>query len=228
MGLSLVYSPYILKFKDPAGTSRGRLFEKESWYIKVFEESDRTIAGLGEVSTLPRLSVDFDIDMAVELQRLQKKLMRVNLPDTIEEIYNLVSSLVPVSLPSIRFALETAFLDLHNGGHREIFKNPFYLAGKRIPINGLIWMGDYEYMRSQVDDKLDQNFNCIKIKVGAIDFDQECKLIEYIRSKRSSQEVTIRLDANGGFLTNEVLIKLKKLAQYEIHSIEQPIMPQDL
>jgi o-succinylbenzoate synthase len=135
-----------------------------------------------------------------------------------------IFDLIPASLPAIRFGFETAFLDLENGGKRIIYKNDFSLNQKPIPINGLVWMGDFEFMKNQLEEKLEQGFSCIKLKIGAIDFDKECKLLESIRKRFDEDKITIRVDANGAFPAKEALQKLEILSNYAIHSIEQPIM----
>lgn len=130
---------------------------------------------------------------------------------------------VPARMPSLRFGLEMALLDWVRGGRQVLFETPFVQGIQPIPINGLIWMGSYDFMKKQVDEKLEQGFSCIKLKVGAIDFQQELRLLEYIRSQ--SSQVTLRVDANGAFPVNEALARLKDLERFHLHSIEQPIMP---
>lgn len=225
MSLKIDFTSHTLNFKKPAGTSRGTLHEKQSWFIKLYESSDPAIYGLGEISTLPGLSLDHGSDFERILKNLSQVIGSERLPMTQADAFDVVRNLVPDALPSVRFALETALLDLSNGGHREVFSNEFYLASRPLPINGLIWMGDFESMKSQVGAKIREGYDCIKIKVGALDFDQECTLLKRIRDEFKSDKVTLRLDANGAFLTNEVLLKLKRLTGFDIHSIEQPIMP---
>jgi o-succinylbenzoate synthase len=134
-----------------------------------------------------------------------------------------LKEVLPFELPSIRFGLETAILDWMNGGKKRILANAFYDAQKPIPINGLIWMGDREFMLKQIDQKLKEGFNCIKMKIGAIDFEQETELLGYIRAKFSPEQIILRVDANGAFSPEEAMKKLEKLAEYHIQSIEQPI-----
>lgn len=114
-------------------------------------------------------------------------------------------------------------LDLFNGGKGIIFPHLFTQGKASIPVNGLIWMGEEEFMLRQIDEKLAQGFTCIKLKIGALDFDKECNILSYIRKQYSEQQITLRVDANGAFLANETLGKLKTLATFGIHSIEQPI-----
>ena len=225
MPLTLKFAKHVLKFNFDAGTSRGVLKTKDAWILKVYQTNDSKIFGLGEVSVIERLSFDYSVDFESELDELKKELAQCELPDTEEGIYKLVRNVVPEFRPAIRFGLETALLDLLHGGKFEIFNNDFYHQGKGIPINGLIWMGEKQFMKEQIDEKLKQGFTCIKLKIGAIDFDAECELLEYIRSQYPSDRLTLRVDANGAFITQEVLKKMERLEAFDLHSIEQPIMP---
>lgn len=228
MSLKLLFTPYTLKFNFDAGTSRGVLREKEVWFLKLFEEGNNTIYGMGEVATIERLSVDYNASFEDALAKIARALSRYNLPNNAEEILAFVSELVPESLPAIRFGLETAMLDLLNGGKRLIFENGFYTEGKDIPINGLIWMGDEAFMKEQIDAKLEAGFSCIKMKIGAIDFEAECQLLRYIRKNYPKEKLILRVDANGAFRTEDCMLRLKALEEFDLHSIEQPIMPKQL
>ena len=225
MSLQLLFTPYNLKFKFAAGTSRGTLTEKQVWFVKVFDESNRSVFGIGEIATLARLSIDYLADFDEQLNKLAKSIGTHRLPSTEQEAYDLVHLLVPQSLPSLRFALEIALLDLINGGNREIFANNFFKGVLSIPINGLVWMGDGPFMKEQIDAKLKAGFSCLKMKIGAIDFDAECNLLRYIRKSYPPEKLTLRVDANGAFSTEDCLLKLKALEEFGLHSIEQPIMP---
>jgi o-succinylbenzoate synthase len=220
--LKLEYTNYTLDFKFDAGTSRGVLKQHPIYILKISIDGLMPF-GFGEAAPLERLSVDRFEDLDEELARVAHEIAHCNAPKSHEEVYALVETLVAVNFPSVRFALETALLDWLHGGKQQIFKNDFYLGKKEIPINGLIWMGTSEQMREQVDEKLAYGFKCIKIKVGAIDWAKELDLIKYLRSK--SRAVIIRLDANGGFRTNDVFSRLADLEPLRIHSIEQPIAP---
>jgi hypothetical protein len=131
-----------------------------------------------------------------------------------------VDSLRPY--PSILFGLETAFRQYETGSFR-LWDTPFSRGEKGIPINGLIWMGDYLKMAEQIERKLQDGFRCIKLKIGAINFNDELTLLRYIRSRFSAKEIALRVDANGAFPPEKALDKLKQLAEWDIHSIEQPI-----
>ncbi len=225
MGLILEYRKHVLNFKFDAVTSRGGLKTKESWILKAHSADSPNVNGLGEVSTIDRLSFDHSVDFESELEVLKVALARIELPGTQADIYKLVGRLVAVGRPAVRFGLETALLDLLHGGGFKIFDNHFFASKQGIPINGLIWMGDKDFMKGQIDGKLQKGYKCIKLKIGAIDFDTECELLEYIRSQYPSDKLVLRIDANGAFPTQEVLKRLERLAGLDLHSIEQPIMP---
>ncbi|SMD36674.1 L-alanine-DL-glutamate epimerase [Reichenbachiella faecimaris] len=225
MGLILKFTKHVLNFKFDAGTSRGVLKTKEAWILKVYQAGNPKIYGLGEVSTIERLSFDYSVDFESELEELKKELAQMELPQYENDIYKLVKNVVSEYRPAIRFGLETALLDLLHGGEFKIFNNDFYHSEKGIPINGLIWMGERDFMKQQIDEKLKLGFKCIKLKIGAIDFDAECELLKYIRSQYPADQLILRVDANGAFITQDVLKKLERLIDFDLHSIEQPIMP---
>ncbi len=223
MSLLIQYQPYVLKFKFDAGTSRGVLKEKTSWLVKITDQEQPGIAGLGECGPLPGLSLDDGPDFETKLAEicglfnsLDLEVFPFNLPIILEQ-------LIPAELPSICFGVETALHDFMNGGERVLFKNDFSLKKSGIDINGLVWMGSEEFMQEQVGEKLAQGFTTIKIKVGAIDFAQECRVLESIRERFTPGEITLRVDANGAFAPEEVEEKLHCLAHHGIHSIEQPV-----
>ena len=225
MGLTLKFTKHVLKFKFDAGTSRGVLKTKDAWIIKIYDSNSPKVYGLGEISTIERLSFDYSVDFETELEELSEKLVSEQMPITVEGVFALVRKIVSVYRPAIRFGLETALLDLFHGGHFKIFDNGFFNSEQGIPINGLIWMGEKEFMKQQIDEKLKLGFKCIKLKIGAIDFDTECDLLKYIRSQYSADQLILRVDANGAFITQDVLKKLERLEEFDLHSIEQPIMP---
>lgn len=200
-------------FNFDARTSRGRMKEKHSWFVKVWNENDPGCIGLGECGPLPGLSVDDRPDFEDVLKDCLRHLSDSN---------QAVDSIVPTGFPSIRFGIETALLDLQHGGQRKIYDNSFF-KGTPIPINGLVWMGDLDSMLQQVSMKIEKGFRCIKIKVGGLNFEKECDILQYIRSKYYRENITIRLDANGAFKPDEALYKLNELSRFTIHSIEQPV-----
>ena len=211
---------YKLDFKFDAGTSRGVLNNKTSLFI-IIERNG--IIGIGEAGPLPNLSIDSIGLIKNKLPGLLDVLSNVQLPDKTNEVLGFVKEHIPNSLPSLRFAFETALLDLLNGGDRILFDNYFSKGTSPLIINGLVWMGDERFMLNQIDQKLKSGFSCIKVKIGAIDFDKECALLKSIRDKYSSSAITIRVDANGAFNEENVLERLKTLATFDIHSIEQPV-----
>ncbi len=202
------YSKKTFHFKRPSGTSRGILTEKHAWFLEVWHEEQPEIVGIGECSIIPGLSPDF-----VDFESYERKLTEV-CDDLSIDLTN---------WPSIQFGLETALLDLKNGGKGVIFENGFVEGKRHIPINGLIWMGDADFMQEQIEAKLSEGFTTIKLKIGAIDFQAEIELLTSIRKRYSKDEITLRVDANGAFSLHEAEEKLSALAKLDIHSIEQPI-----
>jgi o-succinylbenzoate synthase len=222
--LIATYSPHNLIFKFDAGTSRGVLKEKKTWFLKIRNEWSE-VFGIGECGPLSGLSIDDRSDFEEYLKKICSQLEGLELPATIEKCFDLANALIDPTFPSVRFALETALLDLINGGKREIFSNGFVRGQKSLAINGLVWMGSKDFMLEQIDRKIGEGYNCIKMKIGAIDFVKECELIEYIRSNFGEENLTIRVDANGAFTFEEAIEKLQILSTFKIHSIEQPIKP---
>lgn len=199
-----------LQFKFPAGTSRGVLLHKPSSFL-VLEQDGFT--GIGECSTIPDLSIDPMEFYEQKLNEVCKWINDGNSPENIDLS----------AFPSIAFGLETALLDLKANGSKKLFPSDFTEGKTGIPINGLVWMGDKEFMQKQITEKIAAGYQCIKLKVGALDFETELEIIADIRRHFSPEEIEIRLDANGGFTPEDALKKLEKLAIYHIHSIEQPI-----
>jgi len=223
MPLLIQYQPYLLKFKFEAGTSRGAMTEKTSWLVKITDEEQLGVAGYGECGPLPGLSIDDGVHFETKLAEicglfnsLDLEVFPFNLPIILEQ-------LIPAELPAIRFGIETALHDFMNGGERILFKNDFSQKKAGIAINGLVWMGPQEFMQQQIEEKLAQGFTTIKIKVGAIDFAQECQVLESIRQRFTPEKITLRVDANGAFSPEVVEEKLRCLAEYGLHSIEQPV-----
>ncbi len=223
--LKASFFPYKLIFRFEAGTSRGVLREKTSWFIKIWREGQPDIYGLGECGPLPGLSPDHKPNLPKKIRKSLEKISEWEDVPEHEEIGKNVNSIVPSFLPALAFAIETALIDLASGGKRRIVENDFVLGKKSIPINGLIWMGKKDFMLQQIRNKLDEGYNCIKIKVGALDLKMELELLKFIRSQYSAEAVTLRLDANGAFEPQKAMEILEKLAVYDIHSIEQPIRP---
>lgn len=200
----------VLHFKQPAGTSRGVYTTRKMWLVSL---SDGNRTGVGECAPLPDLSCDALPD---ELYVSKLNVFCRNLCETGEIDVEALRD-----YPSMLFGLETALLNLRNGG--KLFDTAFSRGEEGIPINGLVWMGNYDEMLQRMEEKLEKGFRCVKLKIGAIDFEQELDLIKRIRDRFSFHEVELRLDANGAFKYEEALYKLELLSQYAIHSIEQPI-----
>ncbi|AWG22390.1 o-succinylbenzoate synthase [Flavobacterium faecale] len=201
---------YMLDFKRPSGTSRGVMTQKETWFIVLEDEGKK---GIGECGILRGLSADDRPDYEAKLQW------------TCENIHLGKNKLWEALLefPSIQFGVEMAFLSLASENPFLLYPSAFTNQEKSISINGLVWMGDTDFMMEQIHEKLGQGFHCIKLKIGAIDFDQELKLLRFIRSKFTAEKIEIRVDANGAFGLNVALDKLNQLTEFELHSIEQPI-----
>ena len=223
MALHYSIHPYTLDFKFPAGTSRGVLKVKETFIVKLWSANNLKVFGLGECGPLKKLSLDDKEELLPEIDQKLKPLADFDLPKSDAEIFELSLKIAGFEYPALRFAIETALLDLLNGGKRLIFKTNFFDLGDKIPINGLIWMGHMESMLLQISDKITEGFDCIKMKVGSLDFEKEVDILHYIRRKYYTQDILVRVDANGAFKPEEALYKMEAIAQHGIHSIEQPI-----
>lgn len=210
----------VFHFSFEARTSRGLMKDRTSWFIKIFDDSNPDIFGIGECAPLPGLSTELNNDFESELEKFVESFQFQSPTGSLEEIHAKFPSLHKKS--SVLFAVETALLDLYNGGTRTVFKNSF-LEGKTIPINGLIWMGGMDFMLQQIEIKIRDGFRCIKLKVGGLDFEKECDVLQYVRRKYFRDDITIRLDANGAFKTDDALYKLHELTRFNVHSIEQPL-----
>lgn len=204
------YKKYLLNFKRPSGTSRGVMTEKETWFIILEKDGKR---GIGECGLLRGLSIDDRPDYE---EKLQWACENIHLGE--QRLWEEL-----IEFPSIQFGLETAFRSLEAETPYLLFPSAFTKGEEDIAINGLVWMGEETYMKQQIDEKLAQGFNCIKLKIGAIDFEKELGLLRFIRSNFSTEEIEIRVDANGAFTANEALDKLNQLSLFQLHSIEQPI-----
>ena len=206
----------ILHFKQPAGTSRGVYLTRTMWLIHL---SDGDRHGVGECAPLPDLSCDAMPDEHYEAKLYEFcEAFCANSEIDIDAMRD---------YPSMLFGLESAALSLQaakQGGKGDILFDTAFARGEvGIPINGLVWMGNYEEMLQRMEEKLKLGFRCVKLKIGAIDFEKEFDLVKRIRDRFSHHEVELRLDANGGFTYDEALYRLELLSQYNIHSIEQPI-----
>jgi len=204
------FTSYTLEFTRPAGTSRGVMRSKRSWYVALKEEG---VTGIGEVSFIPGLSVEDPDEMEHRIGHVCKLISRGEMDPRTPH----------AATPGLKFALETALLDLDRQGRRLIYPSEFTRGSTGIPINGLIWMGDRTCMMEQIREKLDAGFRVLKMKVGALDPEEEYGILAELRGEFSTGDLEIRLDANGTWEPREAAEKLVRLSEYGIHSIEQPI-----
>lgn len=208
--MKATYQKYILNFKRPSGTSRGILTEKETWFLFL---EDKGKIGVGECGLLRGLSIDDRPDYEAKLQWVCE---HIHLGK--DQLWNEL-----IEFPSLQFGVEMAFMSLQAESTFELFPSDFTKGKEAIVINGLVWMGNEAYMKQQIEEKLAEGFTCIKLKIGAIDFQQEVALLAFIRNHFDADTIEIRVDANGAFSPDEALEKLQLLSQYHLHSIEQPI-----
>lgn len=203
--------PHIFDFKKPSGTSRGVMTQKKSWFIELQQNG---ISAWGECSIIEKLSPDYSDDeqyaakITAFLEAWQREQLEISSMD---------------DFPSIKFGIEMALLDLETGGKRILYDTAFTRGKEKIKINGLIWMGSPESMQQQIQEKLNQGFSCIKLKIGAIDWQDEWLILKALRQQFSAQDIELRVDANGAYSPTEASDILKQLADLEVHSIEQPI-----
>lgn len=208
--LKASYKKYTLQFKRPSGTSRGILTQKETYFLFI---SNGEKKGVGECGLLKGLSVDDRPDYE---QKLQWVCENIHLGKE-----QLLTQLI--EFPSIQFGVEQAFLSVESKNWYQLYPSEFTIGKDLIPINGLIWMGTADFMKSQIREKIQQGFRCIKMKIGAIDFEQEYQILKRLRTEFPVEDIEIRVDANGAFSPQDALEKLKQLADLELHSIEQPV-----
>lgn len=201
---------HILNFKRPSGTSRGVLTSKETFFLVIEQEEKK---GIGECNLFRGLSADNVPDYEAKLQWVEQHL-HLGEKALLEELK---------TFPSIQFGVEQAFRSVVAPHWYELFPSNFTKGKDAIPINGLIWMGSPDFMKTQIKEKLAQGFRCIKMKIGAIDFEEEYRILKALRNEFSASDIEIRVDANGAFQANEALRYLERLATLQLHSIEQPI-----
>ena len=211
--------PKTLHFKQPAGSSRGVYTTRNVWYIVITDQENPKHFGVGECAPLPALSCD-DVpeylDVLTKTSRRLEENMKTNLENALTSLEELEA------YPSIRFGVETA-LAHYQARSLQFWHTPFSKGKEGIPINGLIWMGNFDEMYQRIEEKMQQGFRCIKMKIGAIDFEKELELLAHIRKHFTSEQIELRVDANGAFSPTDALDKLKQLSEYQLHSIEQPI-----
>ena len=204
------YRHHQLEFKRPGGTSRGVLHKKDTWFL-ILKDQQRW--GIGECGMFKGLSADDRPDFEDRLDWLCQQIDR-----GFEELYEELAD-----FPALRMGLETAWRSLHCEQPFQLYPSGFTQGSQGILINGLVWMGSLDFMKEQIAQKLDEGFSCLKLKIGAIDFKAELELLKGIRKEYAPELIEIRVDANGAFSPLEALEKLKRLSDYQLHSIEQPI-----
>lgn len=213
MRYKISITPRTLHFKQPAGTSRGVYNTRKSWFVEI-EDSERPgCNGVGECAPLPDLSCDARPEYEKTLESVCRMI----------ELTGNVNYDMLRPYPSILFGIETAMTDLQNGGNGRLFDTPFTRGEEGITINGLVWMGSHDEMLARLESKMKAGFHCVKLKIGAIEFDSELDLIRHIRQAFTKEQIELRVDANGGFTFEDAPSRLDQLARYDIHSIEQPI-----
>lgn len=208
--MRLQFAPYILKFKEPAGTSRGVLTEKPTCYMRLFDENNPSRYGVGEAAVFPGLSPEADDRFFYKLMELQANVRLGRSTDLSH-------------FPSLQFGFEQCIRDFTGGCNGIYYPSQFVAGIQSIQINGLVWMGNREEMMERMEKKLEEGFSCIKFKIGAIDWKSEIDMIETVRKRYDRDRVEIRVDANGAFDMDHALPRLKHLADLDVHSIEQPI-----
>ena len=211
--IRLEFAPYELIFKEKAGTSRGTLLTKQTWFLRLTDEDRPSISGYGEAALFEGLSPESGPGFETKLRETAREIR-----DTGEIPWDKIKD-----FSSLIFGLEQALFDLRNGGKSLYFGVESSLRNKQVEINGLVWMGNREEMTERLRIKLREGFKCIKIKIGAINLEDEISLLRHIREDKYLRDVEIRLDANGAFSPDECPGILKELSQFDIHSIEQPI-----
>lgn len=228
MAIQASFDKRVFHFSFDARTSRGLMKERVSWFVKVADSVNPELFGVGECAPLAGLSPELEGDVESLLQQAVNEFNTAavsDAPTDLRELHTFIRKHAPsAAASSLLFALETALLDLSNGGIRKLFDAPL-LKGKTIPINGLIWMGGLDNMLQQIEIKIRDGYRCIKLKVGGLDFEKECDVLQYIRRKYFRDNIVIRLDANGAIKPDDAYYKLKEMSKYTIHSIEQPFKP---
>ena len=219
--------PHKLKFNFPAGTSRGVYTERQVWYVFLSDDalneglckdivadprllSTRNI-GVGEIAPLHDLSCDYCKDFIQVIQ------------DCCEKFFEQKQTSCLKDFPSIRFGIETALRSLSAPDGLTLWDTSFSRGETGIPINGLVWMGDKETMRRRMQSKLEAGYTCVKLKIGALHWEEELELLRELRQFAPARNLQIRVDANGAFTEGNASDVLSRLAELEVHSIEQPI-----
>ena len=195
------------------GTSKGAINARSVWYLLAWHTERPELVGIGEAALFPGHSKEFPADVKTKLIEL--------CADTHEWQRRLTTDLVDV--PSVRFAVEQCLRDLEVSGTKQLFPSPFLLGHQHIPINGLVWMGDKATMKQRIREQIEKGFTTVKMKIGAIGIDDELELLAAVRHEFGPNEITLRVDANGAFGARDAMNVLNRLADLQVHSIEQPV-----
>lgn len=247
---ALVYH-YKLHFKEPAMTSRGTYLDHDVWYL-VLQDQEKGYRAVGECAPLPDLSPEYmqfrkagsfpeasvakayGLLVAQEFARFVRAWAQLSPKgDHLSSEVELRAILSPEmqATPALCFALESVHqqwrrcqeVGAQGSNVWQLWPSAFSAGESGIPINGLIWMGNFEEMSARIASKLEQGFRCVKLKIGAIEFERELELLAAIRKRFSKDTLQLRVDANGAFSPEEAMEKLERLSAFDLHSIEQPI-----
>ena len=197
------------------GTSKGPIHARTVWYLIAWDEEAPELKGIGEAALFPGHSKEFPADVKLKLTELCER--------TDNWAQRMITDLVDV--PSVRFAVEQCLRDLDAGGTKTLFPSEFTLGRSGIPINGLVWMGDKSTMKQRIREQIEGGCSTVKMKIGAIGLDDELALLKGVRQEYNASDITLRVDANGAFNAQQAPDVLKRLAELEVHSIEQPVPP---
>ncbi len=222
MALVIEIIPYSLAFKFAARTSRGPMTEHNTWILKVWDDNQPLVLGYGECAPFEGLSIDHRPDYSQKIKLALKAIDGREIPASLDDIATYVS-FIDNRLPSVKMGLETALRDLYYDGQQKIFDSSFYNQHSNIDINGLVWMGDQDEMLTRLREKVNMGYECVKIKIGALNFSDELEIIKQARAMNDAENLSLRVDANGAYTVLEAKKVLNDLAVYQIHSIEQPI-----
>ena len=219
--LRLEYAPYVLQFCFEARNSKGLIPYHKTWLLRV---SAHGVAGIGECAPLVGLSKEGEKEVQQELPLLAKTLTAFSsAQDALEESCTWLKNYCP----SLCFGVETALLDLQQGG---VFclssRNSFYTQQTSLTTSGLVWMNQTSHMWTQVQSLWTQGFRTIKLKIGAQNFEEECALLDRIRKRWPASVLHLRLDANGAFSAHQIHERLKRLSAFDIACLEQPLSPE--
>ncbi len=206
---------HVLEPRFELGTSKGPITARTVWYLIAWQHDRPEVKGIGEAALFPGHSKEFPADVRTKLLELCEETS--NWEDRLDKDL--------IDVPSVRFAVEQCLSDLKSGGTKQHFPSDLTLGRKGIPINGLVWMGDKHTMRDRIRQQIENGSRCIKMKIGAIGIEDELELLSEVRKEFSTEDLTLRVDANGAFNVRNVGPILDRLAELNVHSIEQPIPP---